>query len=341
MRLQKAILSLLLSVILLIPCFSFADNTVIPVRILLLPKFETGKMSGDDAGEAQLLYQEYCGGGDEYAIPGLPENQKLYYKNGIALVVCGEGKVNSALSLAAVLSDKRFDFSDAYIISYGCGGGAAGRAVIGDVVVVTAAVDKDLGHRADPRDMSDTDPETTWFHNPSFDSMACVTMNSELAQKVHRIAQTIPLDTSDDIRNIMDEYKKAYGIEVRPPKVITGTSVTSDNYWKGLHEHNNAVAVAEKYQCPDPYTVTEMEDVAIADTVRRFGMSDRLIVLRFVTNLDLFMPGLSPESVWDPNRKSNSRAEVKTSTDFFVPLTNHLKVTKAIIDAILDGSLEN
>ncbi|MCR4855177.1 MAG: hypothetical protein K5908_03320 [Erysipelotrichaceae bacterium] len=32
------------------------------VKVLIVPKFEIGEMSGDEAGEAQLFYEHYCAG---------------------------------------------------------------------------------------------------------------------------------------------------------------------------------------------------------------------------------------------------------------------------------------
>lgn len=59
----------------------------------------------------------------------------MYVKDGVALYVTGMGKVNSAMSLQAILSDSRFDFSDAYVFSTGCAGSAIEYGVMGDVYV--------------------------------------------------------------------------------------------------------------------------------------------------------------------------------------------------------------
>ncbi len=96
------------------------------VQVLILPKFEVNAMTGDFPGEAQCFYEEYLVGGDRYQIDGCPGTIELYYKNGVALCPVGQGKVAAALNTAAVLSDMRFDFSDAYVLSVGCGGAAEG-----------------------------------------------------------------------------------------------------------------------------------------------------------------------------------------------------------------------
>ena len=43
-----------------------------------------------------------------------------------------------------------------------------------------------------------------------------------------------------------------------------------------------------------------MEDIAIARTAKQLGMLDRLIILRDSVNMDTFMLGATPESLWDP-----------------------------------------
>ena len=61
---------------------------------------------------------------EKYGIASAKAHSEKEVKDGVALYVTGMGKVNSALSLQAVLNDDRFDFSNAYIISTGCAGSA-------------------------------------------------------------------------------------------------------------------------------------------------------------------------------------------------------------------------
>ena len=48
-----------------------------PVKVLILPKFEIGQLSGDFPGEAQYYYEAYVKDGEEYDIKGGFENNKL------------------------------------------------------------------------------------------------------------------------------------------------------------------------------------------------------------------------------------------------------------------------
>ena len=127
-----------------------AREEAIPIQVLLLPKFEVGELSGDFPGEAQYYYEAYLCGGEAYDIAAGFEGGKLYVKDGVALYITGMGKVNAALSTAAVLSDPRFDFSGAYVISIGCAGSAEGYSVMGDVFLITAAVSGLRQRRCDP-----------------------------------------------------------------------------------------------------------------------------------------------------------------------------------------------
>lgn len=314
----------------------------IQIKALVLPKFEEGEMSGDFPGEAQYYYEEYCSGGEEYEVAGGVEGHKLYVKDGVALYLTGMGKVNSALSAAAVLSDSRFDFSNAYVISTGCAGGAYGYGVMGDVFVVTAAVDFDLGHRADVRDLGEQKENAqTWFHDESYDNVSCKILNPVLTQKVYDLVKDVKVSTTEKTRRVMGASFNNEQWATRDPKVLKGTAVTSDSYWKGIHEHNTAEYVVKNYNCPDPYGVSEMEDVGIAAAVERAGMLDRYIILRDVVNMDVFMNGDTPESLWDPEYIQHiGTEEHKETADIFATAReNNFLVGKVVIDAILSGKL--
>ena len=310
----------------------------LPVKVLLLPKFEVGELSGDFPGEAQDYYEEYLNGSEEYE---LSDGTTLYYKDGVALYLTGMGKVNAALSTMTVLCDERFDFSDAYVLSIGCAGSAVGTTVMGDVFVITAAVDFDLGHHADIREMEDPEA-TTWFHDGDFDDAALVLLDQDLMDKVFSLVQDVPLETTEKTRSYMEAAFDGAEWAVRDPKVQRGTTVTGDNYWKGEHGHANALLMVETYGCPDPYALTEMEDRAIGSALMRMGMDGRFIIIRDSVNMDTFMMGTTPESLWDPEYEALSLADednVEAADIFATAMKNNFAVGSVIIDAILDGTL--
>ena len=313
------------------------EASPLPVKVLLLPKFEVGEMAGDFPGEAQYYYEQYLTGAREYDVPNCP--CKLYYKDGVALCVLGMGKINAALCTMAVLSDPRFDYSEAYILSTGCAGSSAGNTVMGDVFLITSAVDYDLGHHADARDLSD--PEgPTWFHDADFDDAAVVRLNPELMAKTYALVKDVPVETTEVTRRYMGAAFDGADWAVRDPQVLRGTAVTGDNYWKGQFGHLNALRMTEVYRCPDPYAVTEMEEVAVARTVERMGMLDRQIILRVSVNMDVFALGTTPENLWG-NAKATALASeesVESADIFLTAMQNNFLVGQIIIDRILAGS---
>ena len=338
---KKLLFTFLAVVLIAAGAASLAEEAVpqalpLPVKVLLLPKFEIGEMSGDFPGEAQYYYEHYLAGADEYDVPY--NSGKLYYQDGVAMCVQVMGKINAALGTMAILSDTRFDFSDAFIISTGCAGSSTGKTVMGDVFLITAAVDYDLGHHADARELSSPE-ETAWFHDADFDDAAVVRLNPELMEKVYALVKDAPVETTEVTRNFMRAAFDGADWAVRDPRVLRGTTVTSDNYWKGRYGHLNALRMAEVYQCPDPYALTEMEDVAIARTVERMGMLDRLMIIRDSVNMDVFMLGAMPETLWGDAEATTLASEenVEAADIFMTAMKNNFNVGRIIIDKILAG----
>ena len=112
LRTSIALILLLAIMFTLSGCSLQSKDKKIPVQVLIIPKFEVGENAGDFPGEAQYFYEECLDGGDVFEIDCMPEGNQLYYKDGVAMFLAGQGKVSTALGTSAVLSDERFDFSD-------------------------------------------------------------------------------------------------------------------------------------------------------------------------------------------------------------------------------------
>ena len=137
---------------------------------MILPKFEIGELAGDFPGEAQYFYEEYLTDSDIFEINGVPDANKLY------------------------------------ILNVGCGGAAKDYGIFGDVFVISAAVDFDLGHQADARVLGNKDG-TTWFHDESYDGSAVVRLDQRLTDHVYDMVKDIPLETTE---NTVDFLKREY-----------------------------------------------------------------------------------------------------------------------------------
>ncbi|MBQ2596720.1 MAG: hypothetical protein II581_02320, partial [Oscillospiraceae bacterium] len=110
---------------------------------------------------------------------------------------------------------------------------------------------------------------------------------------------------------------------------------------KGQHDHENALAMVQTYDCPDPFAVTEMEDIAVCEAVKLRGLLDRLIVLRCSVNMDAFMGGATPEILWGNDGADDQLSQdySKEASDIFpTAMENNFRVGSTIIDAVLQGS---
>lgn len=336
------IFALLLCVVLFSSCAASAEKTAL--NVIIIPKFEIGEMSGDFPGEAQLFYEEYCAGCEEIEVPHMPPTGHFYVneETGVGILVTGSGKTAAGLSLTALLSSGLYDYSDAYIVSVGCGGGSAAFCSPGDVVLVTAACDYDLGHHVDAHERARDNTLIMWFPDNDFADYEYKELNEDLYEKAYALIKDCPLRTTEETTTAMAENFSARDEEEILPSVRKGTALTGDNYWKGIYGHVTANFIADYYGCSYPYLVTEMEEVAIANAADCFDMRHRIISLRVIVNMDLFMDDETPESTWGEYTSFNEKVENENTEtlDIFEPAMHNLfDVSSIVIDAVLAGDL--
>ena len=71
------------------------------------------------------------------------------------------------------------------------------------------------------------------------------------------------------------------------------------------------------------------------------GMLDRLLIVRDSVDLDIFMNGSTPESLWTPDSdESLTSSDSSESADIFeTAMKNNFAVGRILIDAICDQTL--
>ena len=315
------------------------------LRVLIIPKFEIDEMSGDFPGEAQLFYEGYCAGCEETTIPNMPPTGHFYFneENGVGILVTGSGKTAAGLSVMALLSSGLYDYSDVYVVSVGCGGGNIYYTALGDVILVTSACDYDLGHHVDTHEREQSETRVMWFGDDSYADYEYKVMNWALYEPAFELIKDCPLQTTDQALQVMIEDFPARSPDDLYPTVMKGTALSGDNYWKGMYGHDTATFIAEYYGAPDPYMVTEMEEVAVANALDCFDLRFRMISLRVIVNMDVFMDGETPESTWGEYTSFNEKVENENTEtlDIFEPAMHNLFDTGSIvIDALLEGKLQ-
>lgn len=158
-----------------------------------------------------------------------------FYMNedtGVGILVTGSGKTAAGLSLMAVLSSGRYDYSDAYIVSVGCAGGNVDACTLGDVILVTAACDYDLGHHVDVNEREQTDTRVMWFGDDSYVDDEYEVMNYALYEKAYELIKDVPLQTTEQAKTVMADNFQRSGDAVLP-SVKLGTALSGDNCRKG------------------------------------------------------------------------------------------------------------
>lgn len=75
--------------------------------------------------------------------------------------------------------------------------------------------------------------------------------------------------------------------------------------------------------------------------VKRFGLSDRLIIFRSSVNLDVFPSGVTPEMLWGSEKEDHIASEdsIESVDIFETSMKNCFNVGKLLVDDILAGRL--
>ena len=109
--------------------------------------------------------------------------------------------------------------------------------------------------------------------------------------------------------------------------------------------YDKAYALIKDY----PLQTTEealriMEELAIANILDCFDLRFRMISLRVIVNMDVFMDGENQKSSWGEYTSFNEKVENENSEtlDIFEPAMHNLFNTgRIVIDALLGGELDN
>lgn len=289
------------------------------VKVLEISMFEVGENSGDFAGEFQHFYENYFEGqSTEYSVKGFPGTLYLN-NNGVAGIVAGMGKAQAAASLTAVLSDSRFDFSNAYILVSGCGGASPDRATLGDVVIATSLIDYELGHAWTQSDIPEG-TSATFMRSSSYDRSAYTIINPTLITSIKNVVKDVDLIDCDDATAYRALYNQDSSFK---PSIRYGVSVTGDSYWHGHGASVHADEVVSAYTDKDMYLVTQMEDGGFGVVAKNFGLENNLIIVRDIVNFDQPHQG-----------QSVTESLAASSGAFSIGMSNGFKVASAIINSL-------
>ncbi|CAM1508554.1 Fc.00g054020.m01.CDS01 [Cosmosporella sp. VM-42] len=228
----------------------------------------------------------------------------------ICQLTLGEGEINSAATLMALVLSPKFDLRQTYIVTAGIAGVNPRYGTLGSVAIVRYAVQVALQYEIDSRSIPSDWPTGYIAYGRAYPhEYPCITygtevfeLNAQLQEVAYALASKAKL--MDD--GMSQRYRRHYGdmgnvyqIATRPPSVIKCDSATSDVYYSGrrLSEaFENTTTVWTNGT--GKYCMSAQEENATLEILVRGAIDNlldfgRVIVIRTGSNFDRPPPGQS------------------------------------------------
>ena len=265
-------------------CVDEKAQKPIDVKVMVLTLFGMDENTGQPVGEFKPWYEFYWKDSGQKVDVQEALHPVYYNQDGVCGTMLGEGKGNAAASLMAILVNPNFDFSHAYFIICGCGGVNPQVGTLGCVFIADYIVDYDLYFKWDPED----GPPPYFQLSPLIEADTHYRLNQDLAQCAMSLAKEIVLVDSPEAEALRREFPEE--MARKKPFVAIGTHLCSDVFWYGKSDSQLAQRICQKVQAGS-FSISDMENAALAAVLRRFGYLDRLIALRHGSDFTQPPPG--------------------------------------------------
>ncbi|CAM3890147.1 purine-nucleoside phosphorylase [Smaragdicoccus niigatensis] len=251
-------------------------------------------------------------------VPGVPQAVRCN-SHKLCVAETGQGKVNAATTMMAILGSGRFDFSHAYFLTAGIAGTPPDRGTVGGAALARWIVDFDLGNHLVPADA----PSVPYGFRPVEDYRTdAYKLDSALVDKAFGWAQNVKLADSPEAVAERANYPGQAG---RIPEVVQCDTMTGDDFFSGKQLSDTAAYIMNvRTQGAGIYCTTQMEDNATAGALAAHGYLKRYLSLRTMSNFDQPYPGQSVLAHLD-----------EASGGFPVALQNQYTVGKALVEQLL------
>ncbi|KAH6609035.1 hypothetical protein Trco_002381 [Trichoderma cornu-damae] len=228
----------------------------------------------------------------------------------VCQMTVGEGEINSAASMMALVLSGSFNLSRTYFLLAGIAGVNPRHATIGSVALARYAVQVALQYEIDPRSLPEGWPTGYIPYGRAHPlEYPCITygtevfeLNANLRDAAYRFAQRARLRDDDEPRRYRVLYAgmgTSYRMAVRPPSVVRCDSATSDVYYSGgrlAQAFENTTSLWTNGT--GVYCMSAQEDNAALEVLVRAaieGLVDfgRIIAMRTGSNFDRPPPSRS------------------------------------------------
>jgi purine nucleoside permease len=279
----------------------------IHVKVVVVTMFERGEDTGDTPGEFQLwVEREHLD--QVFSVPAAYHHVRMN-KDGVMGMLTGVGTAKAAASVMAVGMDPRFDFSNAYWIVAGIGGGDPADVSLGSAVWADHVIDGDLAYEIDAREIPKDWPtgyiplrKATPYEQPATNVEGeMYTLNPDLVGWALELTRNVALADSDDLRRFRARFT-GFPNAMKPPFVTEGDTISGSTFWHG--------AIMEKWandwtkyftRGKGNYMISAMEDTGTMQALTFLSQAGRVdlrrvLVLRTVSNYDRQAPGSTAAS---------------------------------------------
>lgn len=215
----------------------------------------------------------------------------------VCQLTVGEGEINSAVSMTALILSNRFNLTQTYFLLAGIAGVNPRYATIGSVALARYSVQVALQYEIDPRSLpGDWATGYIPFGRTYPFEYPCITygtevfeLNANLRDAAYNFSQRAKLVDNEESRRYRALYGSmgtSYHMAVRPPSVVKCDSATSDVYYSGdrlAQAFENTTSLWTNGT--GAYCMSAQEDNAILEVLVRFaieGLVDfsRIIAMR-------------------------------------------------------------
>jgi len=289
---------------LLIAAPLIAQDTPIPIKVVVVTMFEQGADTGDRPGELQYWVER----NHLDRIVPFPQGYHDLRMNGdgVLAVLTGVGTAKSAAAIMALGLDPRFDLTKAYWLVAGIAGIDPARGSLGSAVWAEWVVDGDLAREIDAREIPAGWKTgylplrgSTPYETPRDSSEGEVYhLDPGLVDWAYRLTRDTPLADSDALRATRAPYTDDNAR--RPPFVLKGDTLSSGTFWHGALL-NDWAADWVRYHTGGQgvFATTAMEDTGTLQSLTLLAKAkrvdlNRVLVLRTASNFDRPQPGVTP-----------------------------------------------
>ncbi|KAF7308232.1 Purine nucleoside permease [Mycena chlorophos] len=274
------------------------DTQIIAPRVFIVNFFASEARAWHNLPQFDILAQNI-------SIPGLsPLFPHIHCAHDglICQAITGQGEINAASTISALVTSPRFDLRSTYFLLAGIAGVNPKLATVGSVTFARFAVQPGLQHEIDAREKPANFPSGYFGFGTTvpgqypvwIDGTEVFEVNDALRHVAADLARSATLQDTQECKDLRATYAPApiYAAGAAPPSIVLCDTLTSDTFWSGVllaeaFENTTRVLTSRKASACS----TQQEDNAVLGALLRGALANlvdfsRIIVMRSGSDFD-------------------------------------------------------